>query len=135
MKLKRFSDFAKEEPQLEGDKIRIDDVLNLELIITGYRINNSKFKESKYVQLQVEINSKSIILLNLDYFSVKWYFILIFRDLIDYYLAAGEYDVLFAIYFYLQFSAIKTIPARCVNCFCFLARAKVYVQVQNFLQA
>lgn len=40
----RFSDFAKEERYLEGPKKRIDEVLNLEILITGFKVGKSKYK-------------------------------------------------------------------------------------------
>lgn len=53
--LKRFSDFANEPQPLEGDKVRIDDVLNKEIIVTGFDIKNSKYQKNnsgKYLTLQ-----------------------------------------------------------------------------------
>lgn len=41
---KRFSDFAKEEGPLEGDKVPIASILNMEVLITGYRVQGSKYK-------------------------------------------------------------------------------------------
>lgn len=52
--MKRFSDFA-EQAMLDGDKIRIDNVLNQEICITGYRIKVSKFSKNnsgKYLTMQ-----------------------------------------------------------------------------------
>lgn len=53
--MKRFADFAKEDIFLEGDKMRIDDILNQEIQVTGYRIKNSKFSKNesgKYLAIQ-----------------------------------------------------------------------------------
>lgn len=41
--MKKFSDFAEENPQLDGPKISIDDVVNREIIITGHRLKKSKY--------------------------------------------------------------------------------------------
>lgn len=41
--MKRFSDFAEEDGPLEGDKARIDAILNHEILVTGYRIRQSKY--------------------------------------------------------------------------------------------
>jgi len=41
---KRFSDFAEEEGPLEGDKSKLDAILNHEILITGHRIQGSKYK-------------------------------------------------------------------------------------------
>ena len=42
----RFSDFAAHEGPLEGKKIRIDDVLNVEILITAYRLKESKYQRT-----------------------------------------------------------------------------------------
>ncbi len=62
--MKRFSEFAEESGSLDGDKIRIDDVLNKELIITGYRIKESKYPKSgpKCLTLQIVLDDKKHIL-------------------------------------------------------------------------
>ena len=41
--VKRFSDFAQEEGPLDGGKVRLDSVLNVEICITGHRIQESKY--------------------------------------------------------------------------------------------
>lgn len=55
--MKQFSDFAIEKPILDGQKIKIEEILNKELIVTGALINTSKFKDTKYLRLQIEINN------------------------------------------------------------------------------
>ena len=45
MPVKRFSDFAEEDGPLEGDKVKIESVLNQEIFITGYKITKSKYKK------------------------------------------------------------------------------------------
>ncbi|MBW2342493.1 MAG: hypothetical protein JRF53_00510 [Deltaproteobacteria bacterium] len=55
---KRFSDFATEPPVLDGDKVKLDTILNQEIEIVGYRIgdsNYSKNKSGKYLTLQIKI--------------------------------------------------------------------------------
>ena len=42
----RFSDFAAHEGPLEGKKVRIDDVLNVEVLITAYRLKESKYQRT-----------------------------------------------------------------------------------------
>lgn len=56
----RFSDFAEEEKPLDGDKIKIDDVLNQEIVILGYKVRGSKYPKSsdKCLTLQVELEGK-----------------------------------------------------------------------------
>lgn len=53
---KRFSDFADEPKPLDGEKIKIDEILNREVEVTGYKIGNSQYsknKSGKYLTLQV----------------------------------------------------------------------------------
>jgi hypothetical protein len=57
--VKRFSDFAKEPAPLDGDKIRIDDIVNKEIIVTGCNIKKSKYSKNasgKYLTLQFKID-------------------------------------------------------------------------------
>ena len=59
MTKKRFSDFAEPANILDGDKIRIDDIINQEVPVTGYRITDSKYeknKSGKCLTLQIELN-------------------------------------------------------------------------------
>jgi hypothetical protein len=62
--VERFHEFAEESGPLDGDKIRIDDVLNKELIVTGYRIKESKYPKSgsKCLMLQVVLDDKKFVL-------------------------------------------------------------------------
>jgi hypothetical protein len=59
---KRFSDFAKEEAPLDGEKAKIEGVLNKELLVIGFKIRNSKYNTQKCLTLQYELNSKKYIL-------------------------------------------------------------------------
>lgn len=43
---KRFSDFAEDDRPLAGEKIKIDSILNQEILITGFRLTESKFSKS-----------------------------------------------------------------------------------------
>ena len=60
--MKRFADFAEEHKPLEGDKVKIDDILNQEIEVTGYSIKQSKYKESDYLTLQFKIDGNLNIL-------------------------------------------------------------------------
>lgn len=62
--MKRFSEFAEESGPLDGNKIRIDDILNKELIITEYKIKESKYPKSgpKCLTLQVVLDDKKYVL-------------------------------------------------------------------------
>jgi len=46
MSLKRFADFAQEEGPLDGEKVKLDLILNIEIMITGYKIKKSKYGAS-----------------------------------------------------------------------------------------
>lgn len=53
--MKRFSDFAK-DTVLDGDKIRIDDVINQEIEVINFTIKSSRYsrnKSGRYLTLQV----------------------------------------------------------------------------------
>jgi len=51
----KFSDFAEEEVALEGEKKKIDEILNTEILLIGFRIGDSKhYKNRKYLTLQFE---------------------------------------------------------------------------------
>ena len=53
----RFSDFAEESKSFEGDKKRIDDILNQEILITDFKIKDSKKKQgSLYATIQFKID-------------------------------------------------------------------------------
>lgn len=50
----KFSDFADEEVGLEGDKKKIEEILNKEILVIGHRIGKSKYKDKNYLTLQFE---------------------------------------------------------------------------------
>jgi hypothetical protein len=57
--MKRFSEFSKEQTPLEGDKIKLDDILNKEIIVCGYKIGKSKYQDNdtgKYVTIQIKLS-------------------------------------------------------------------------------
>ena len=45
--LQKFGDFAEPPRQLDGDKMKIEDILNRTIAVTGYRIDMSKIKEGQ----------------------------------------------------------------------------------------
>ena len=63
MSQKRFSEFCQEIQPLDGDKVKIESILNKEILITGYRLTKSKQSENgKCLMLQFEIeDAKHII--------------------------------------------------------------------------
>jgi len=56
--MNRFDEFAKEEKKLDGDKERIDDILDKQLVIIDFRVSDSKFsnKSGKYATVQFHEN-------------------------------------------------------------------------------
>lgn len=56
---KRFSDFAQEQGPLDGEKVKLDSILNLEIMVTGFKLKTSKFGTSNSGQcltVQFEID-------------------------------------------------------------------------------
>ena len=47
---KKFSEFASEEAKLDGIKAKLDDILNKEVLITGYKITDSKYKKGEFAR-------------------------------------------------------------------------------------
>lgn len=61
----KFSDFAKEDKGLlEGKKKKIDQILNMEIIVLGYKIKPSKFqdKSPQYTTIQFEQNGEKYVI-------------------------------------------------------------------------
>ncbi len=50
---KKFSEFAEEEIKLDGEKAKLDDILNKEILITGYKIKGSKYKKDEFDKCSV----------------------------------------------------------------------------------
>lgn len=62
-KYPKFSDFAEEEVPLEGKKKKIEEILNLEILVTEFRISRSKYKKDEdYLTLQFENDGERYIL-------------------------------------------------------------------------
>lgn len=56
--MKKFSDFADEDRVLEGDRARIDEILNKKVIVTGYRVRKSRYSKNQsgeYLTLQIKV--------------------------------------------------------------------------------
>jgi hypothetical protein len=45
LELTRYTDFAKEPIGLDGDKINIDKILNIEIVVTGFRLLHTKYPD------------------------------------------------------------------------------------------
>lgn len=62
--MERFSDFADEDKPLDGEKRRLDELLNIEIVVTGERVRDSRFAEEgrkRYAQLQVLHGGKHFV--------------------------------------------------------------------------
>ncbi|NCA74470.1 MAG: hypothetical protein EOM93_06485 [Gammaproteobacteria bacterium] len=61
--MERFSDFAESSEPLDGDKIKLDDVLNREIVVLGYRVKESKYPKSgdKCLTLQISMDEKRCV--------------------------------------------------------------------------
>lgn len=65
MQPKRFSNFAKEATPLDGDKIRIDEVLDKEIEVIGCQVRRSKYEKNrtgKCLLLQMIFNGSRRVL-------------------------------------------------------------------------
>ncbi len=64
MSAPRFCDFAVEKQPLDGEKSKINDILNTEILITGHAIKSSKFKKNitgLFLTIQYELNDKRYV--------------------------------------------------------------------------
>lgn len=55
---KRFSDFCEEAKPLDGAKVKIESVLNMDIVITGYKVSHSRYNNAGYgkcLTLQFEV--------------------------------------------------------------------------------
>jgi hypothetical protein len=62
---RRFSDFAKEIMPLEGGKVKLDSVVNREIVVTNYRVKQSRYKKEgadRCLTLQFEMDGAQQIL-------------------------------------------------------------------------
>ncbi len=62
--MKKFSDFSKENI-LDGEKLKIEDILNTEIKIINFAIKESRYpknKSGKYLTLQIEKESRKYVI-------------------------------------------------------------------------
>jgi len=60
-----FRDFAdpnEDEDPLDGEKKKIDDVLNKEILVLNFNVRKSKIKEGNYVIIQYELEGKKYVI-------------------------------------------------------------------------
>lgn len=60
--MKKFSDFATGNTSLTGNKIKLDDILEKEIVIKGYKIADSKYNEGQVLTLQFNLEDKEYII-------------------------------------------------------------------------
>lgn len=61
----RFSDFAEETKSFEGDKKKIDEILDKDILIIDYKIKDSKqHKNTQYITIQFKIDDETFITFN-----------------------------------------------------------------------
>lgn len=63
--MKRFSDFSQEPKVLDGDKVKLDSILNQEIMITGYSVKKSKYAKNEsgnYLTVQFEMSGEKKII-------------------------------------------------------------------------
>ena len=57
----KFSDFAEEEI-FDGDKMKLDEILNKEILVTGFRVKDSHQKKgTEYLTIHFELENKRYI--------------------------------------------------------------------------
>lgn len=57
-----FSDFAEESKAFDGDKKKLDDILNQEILILDFKVKDSKQRiGSKYLTIQFKKDDKTFI--------------------------------------------------------------------------
>jgi hypothetical protein len=65
--IQRIADFAKNRTILEGKKVHIDDILNIDLVFTGWKIGTSHYKDKnarnqKCLTLQFDMDGNKCII-------------------------------------------------------------------------
>lgn len=61
----RFSDFAEEAKVFEGDKKKIDEILNKEILVLDFKTKESKHhRDSQYTTIQFKLDDANYILFN-----------------------------------------------------------------------
>jgi len=61
----RFSDFAEESKVFDGDKKKIEEILNKEILVLDFKLKESKHhRDTQYVTIQFKIDNMIYILFN-----------------------------------------------------------------------
>lgn len=62
---RRFAEFARERLPLDGDKVKLDAIVNREITVIGYAIKRSRYDKNnsgKFLTLQLELDGERRIL-------------------------------------------------------------------------
>ena len=54
--MKKYSDFAKDHNILDGEKLSISNVINIEILVIGYRLSDSKHGKNKCLTLHIVLD-------------------------------------------------------------------------------
>jgi len=63
--VKQFSEFSTEETPLDGEKDKLEKILNRAITVTGFRIKKSQYSKNesgKYLTLQYELENETKII-------------------------------------------------------------------------
>jgi len=60
--MNKFSEIAKDDIHLAGDKMSLQETIGKQIIVTGYKISKSKFKEDNYVAIQFEFEEEQRVI-------------------------------------------------------------------------
>ena len=61
MSYPRFGDFAGEEGPLDGEKKKLSEILDKEILVLAFRVGKSKFSDRNYVTIQYENDSTKYV--------------------------------------------------------------------------
>ena len=95
----KFSDFADEKATLEGEKKKIEEILNTEILVIGYRIGKSKhYKDRDYLTLQFEnggtkyvlFTSSGVLIKQAQKYEEKMPFLTTLKKVNSYYTMTGR---------------------------------------------
>jgi hypothetical protein len=62
---KRFKEFAREPMPLEGTKVKLDDIVNREILVLDYRVKSSHYKKANCefcLTLQFKLDDKTSVM-------------------------------------------------------------------------
>lgn len=60
--MKKYSDFAKNHNILDGKKLSILEIINIEVLLIGYRLADSKYGKNKCLTLHIELDGVRYII-------------------------------------------------------------------------